>query len=88
MHPFRWGFVALIARNPSNFLRSSVCRPQIWSQTQQSKLPRSERFLPEHVMEKFCAGQYVADIIDVKDEIFNTVRSSRLAPKPTLANIT
>jgi len=26
--------------------------------------------LPDHVMEKFCAGQYAAEIIDVKDEAF------------------
>lgn len=26
--------------------------------------------LPEHVMEKFCAGQYAADIIEVKDEAY------------------
>jgi hypothetical protein len=26
--------------------------------------------LPDHVMEKFCAGQYAAEIIDLKDEAF------------------
>jgi hypothetical protein len=30
----------------------------------------AKTLLPDHVMEKFCTGHYVADIIEVKDDAF------------------
>src|SRR5215813_14803143 len=35
-----------------------------------SNCQEAKGMLPEHVMEKFCEGQYSAEIIDVKDEAF------------------
>jgi hypothetical protein len=35
-----------------------------------SNCQEAKGMLPEHVMEKFCTGQYMAEIIEVKDEAF------------------
>jgi hypothetical protein len=35
-----------------------------------SNCQEAKGLLPEHIMENFCAGQYVAEIIEVKDEQF------------------
>jgi hypothetical protein len=35
-----------------------------------SNCQEAKTLLPDHVVEKFCTGQYVADIIEVKDDAF------------------
>lgn len=66
----KWGFVTLAATSllvvaPTAFAELKPC-----SKLDKSNCQEAKGLLPDHVMEKFCAGQYSAEIIEIKDEAF------------------
>src|SRR5215475_3322401 len=66
----RWGLAVLVTA--SLIALNATARAELTPGTRLDKTNCQEAkgMLPEHVMEKFCAGQYTAEIIEMKDEAF------------------
>ena len=70
MRLYRWGLVALLATSIVTFVTPASGAITPGSRLNKANCQEAKDLLPENVMEKFCSGQYEADIIEVKDEDF------------------
>ena len=73
MHRVRllgWGLAVLTTASLAilNLLAFAELKPG--DKLDKSNCHEAKGLLPDHVMEKFCAGQYAAEIIDLKDDAF------------------
>ena len=65
-----WGLVALTTASLAMFSMPVQADINPGSKLNKANCQEAKDLLPEHVMEKFCAGQYEAEIIEVKDADF------------------
>jgi len=65
-----WGLVALTAASLVTFSMPAQAELKAGNKLSKANCQEAKDLLPEHVMDKFCAGQYEAEIIDVKDADF------------------
>src|SRR5215203_1518362 len=65
-----WGLVALTAASMAMFSHPASAELKIGDKLTKANCQEAKDLLPEHVTEKFCAGQYEAEIIEVKDADF------------------
>jgi len=69
-HLTRWG-LALLATAGLSFVSSPASAElKPGDKLDKSNCQEAKDLLPEHVMEKFCDGKYIAEIIEVKDDNF------------------
>jgi hypothetical protein len=66
----QWGLAALITQSLTVLITPALAELKPGDKLDKSNCQEAKGLLPEHVMEKFCAGQYAAEIIEVKDEAF------------------
>src|SRR5262249_17360878 len=73
----RWSLAMLATASLATFapLASSELKPG--DKLDKSNCQEAKNMLPEHVTEKFCNGQYTAEIIEVKDENFQYSKKFR-----------
>jgi hypothetical protein len=65
-----WGLVALTAASLAMFSLPAQAELKAGNKLNKANCQEAKDLLPENVMEKFCAGQYEAEIIEVKDADF------------------
>ena len=70
MRLFRWGLVALTAASLVTFITPASADITPGNRLNKANCQEAKDLLPEYVMEKFCSGQYEAEIIEVKDDAF------------------
>ncbi len=66
----KWGLVTLAATSLIVVTPAAFAELKPGSKLDKSNCQEAKGLLPDHVMEKFCAGQYSAEIIEVKDDAF------------------
>src|SRR5256885_10378604 len=66
----RWGLAGLATTSLLTFTNPASADLKLGDKLDKSTCQEAKGLLPENVMEKFCAGQYSAEIIAVKDEAF------------------
>jgi len=66
----RWGLAALASFTLTLLPTSTLAELKLGAKLDKSNCQEAKGMLPEHVMEKFCDGKYVAEITEVKDEAF------------------
>jgi len=70
MRLMNWGLVALTAASIAIFTTPASADLKAGTKLNKANCQEAKDMLPEHVMDKFCSGQYEAEIIDVKDADF------------------
>jgi hypothetical protein len=66
----RWGLAGLAATGLLTLTTPGSAELKPGDKLDKSNCQEAKDLLPEHVADKFCAGQYTADIIEVKDDQF------------------
>jgi hypothetical protein len=66
----RWGLAALAAVSLATLAAPAAAELKPGDKLNKSNCQEAKEMLPDYVTEKFCAGQYEAEIIEVKDENF------------------
>src|SRR5215475_3994758 len=66
----RWGLAALMTSSLIIIATAASAELKPGDKLDKTNCQEAKGLLPEHVMEKFCEGQYSAEIIDVKDDAF------------------
>jgi len=66
----QWGLAALTTLSFTLLLTPASAELKPGDKLDKSNCQEAKGMLPEHVMEKFCDGKYIAEIIEVKDDAF------------------
>ncbi len=66
----QWALAALTTLSFTLLITPASAELKPGDKLDKSNCQEAKGMLPEHVMEKFCTGQYAATIIDVKDEAY------------------
>jgi Protein of unknown function (DUF1329) len=66
----QWGLAALTTLSLTLPLTPASAELKPGDKLDKSNCQEAKGMLPEHVMEKFCDGKYIAEIIEVKDDAF------------------
>lgn len=66
----RWGLAVVSTASLVLFIAPAFAALKPGDKLGKSNCQEAKGLLPEHMMEKFCAGQYTATIIEVKDDAF------------------
>ena len=66
----RWGLAALTTMSLTVSTTPAFAELKPGDKLDKSNCQEAKGLLPDVVLEKFCAGQYTADIVEVKDEQF------------------
>src|SRR5882762_4388857 len=64
----RWGLILFASLSLATFIPSASAELKPGDKLDKSNCQEAKGMLPEHVMEKFCDGKYMAEIIEVKDD--------------------
>jgi len=70
MHLTRWGLIALTAASLAAFTTPAFAELKPGDRLTKANCQEAKDLLPEYVTEKFCSGQYEANIVEVKDDAF------------------
>lgn len=70
LHQIRWRLALPLALSLTVLTSLALAELKPGDKLDKSNCQEAKNMLPEHVMEKFCSGQYSAEIIEVKDEAF------------------
>src|SRR5919108_3940553 len=70
LHSMRWGLAVLTAASLAVFTTPASAELKPGDKLDKSNCQEAKGMLPDVVLEKFCAGKYAAEIIEVKDEQF------------------
>lgn len=70
LYQIRWRLALPIALSLTALTSPALAELKPGDKLDKSNCQEAKTMLPEHVMEKFCSGQYSAEIIEVKDEAF------------------
>ena len=70
MRLFRWGLAALAAVSLVTLITPASADLKPGTKLNKANCQEAKDLLPENVMEKFCNGQYEAEIVEVKDDAF------------------
>jgi hypothetical protein len=70
LYQIRWRLALPIALSLTVLTSLALAELKPGDKLDKSNCQEAKGMLPEHVMEKFCSGQYSAEIIEVKDEAF------------------
>ncbi|HEV8711331.1 MAG TPA: DUF1329 domain-containing protein, partial [Candidatus Binatia bacterium] len=70
----QWGLTVLAATGLTVFIPPAFGELKPGSRLDKSNCQEAKDLLPDHILKKFCSGQYTADIIEVKDDEFQYSR--------------
>ena len=73
----RWGLAGLATTSLITFTTPASAELKPGDKLDKSNCQEAKDLLPEHIADKFCAGQYTADIIEVKDDQFQYSKKFR-----------
>jgi hypothetical protein len=65
-----WGLAAFAIASFATFTSSASAELKPGDKLDKSNCNEAKDLLPEHFVEKFCSGQYTAEIVEVKDDAF------------------
>jgi len=78
-HLTRWGLIVLATTSLTVFIPPAFGELKPGSRLDKANCQEAKDLLPDHILEKFCSGQYTADIIEVKDDEFQYSRKFKSA---------
>ena len=84
----RWGLTVLTIVSLTVLTTPAFAELKPGDKLDKSNCQEAKGLLPDVVLEKFCAGKFSAEIIEVKDDAFQYSKKFRPVPRPMRASTT